>query len=422
MHKNNSYILTFVNLIILSCISFAQHETAVPILKIPASPFLNGMAAVGTALPTSDEFGFSYNPAQLAYNTRFTPLAAHFYPVNIEISSRNKPTLKGSAFNIGFIIGGRRWKMPINFALGYMSFELDMGEVVYNDTTGNELGRILSNEYYDAFALAMGVKYWVEFYAGLNYKYVTSQPGYVVLPGNKLQNARERFGAWDYGFLVLIPIIGDQNKMRNPGDQIRPKSHPIVNLSLGYSKSNIGGEVRYSDILPANPLPRSAKLGYGLTAGYDFVIKKALIRLVQFDWSVQANDLLSNITPSSIALNGSSIDYQGFLGDINIYRNIISARGDNKVESRLGFSIELGEVLRYSQGYFEGGGLEKRTTRGFAIRTKGIFKLLRRRYTRTWYSFIIDNLDLRYFTSTYHVNKDHKSRFHGISLQLRVFN
>jgi hypothetical protein len=422
MLKNKRLLLSSVNLLFLSCIVFAQQETAVPILNIPASPFLNGMAAVGTALPTSDEFGFSYNPAQLAYTTRITPFAAHFYPVNIEISNHSKPTLKGSAFNLGFMIGGRNRMIPINLALGYMSFELDLGEIVYSDTTGNELDRILSNEYYNAFAIAMGLRYWVEFYAGLNYKYVTSQPGYAILPGNQLVRARERFGAWDYGFLVLIPIIRDREMMRRPGDRIRLKYQPFVNLSFGYSKSNIGKEVTYSDILLPKPLPRTAKLGYGLTIGFDLLIKRALIRLVQVDWSVQANDLLSyNTSGSSTKLNISDIDYQAFLGDINVYRNIISARGDNKVESRLGFSIELGEVFRYSQGYFEGRGWERKTTRGFAIRTKGIFKLLRRKYTRSWYSFIVDNLDIRYFTSTYYVNHDHMSRFHGISLQMNRF-
>jgi hypothetical protein len=393
---------------------YAQQETAIAILNIPPSPFLNGMGAVGAALPSSDEFGFFHNPAQLAYHTRNTPLSAHFHPLDIEISSEAKPMLKGSAFNIGFNVGGRDRRIPINFSLGYMSMELDAGEAIYRDATGNELTRILSSEYYDAFALAMGIRYHVEFYAGINYKTVTSQPGYLVVAENQLFKMREQLGVVDYGFLMRIPIFRIPNRMSPVNEQIMAKYRPFLNASLGYAKSNIGDEVKYNDELPLQPLPRIAKLGYGLSFGFDLQIRRTFIRAVQIDWSVEANDLL-------VKGSGSNFDYQSVMGDINISRNIFRAQGDTKVQSRLGFSIDVAEFFRYSIGYFEGGGIDKRTTRGFGIRTKGIFKLFRKRYTQNWYSYIVNNLDIRYFYSTYYVNPDHKSSFHGISFQASAF-
>jgi hypothetical protein len=148
-----------------------------------------------------------------------------------------------------------------------------------------------------------------------------------------------------------------------------------------------------------------------LSFGIDSKLNKTIIQLVSLDWSVQANDLLVKGT-------NSDYSYQSFIGDISIGRNIIRAQGDEKVESHLGYSIELGETFRYSQGYYEGGQYDHKKTHGFAIRTKGLFKLLRKKYTRSWYSFIVERMDIRYFNSVYYVNNDYKSRFQGISLFL----
>jgi hypothetical protein len=139
-----------------------------------------------------------------------------------------------------------------------------------------------------------------------------------------------------------------------------------------------------------------------------------VIQLVGLDWSVQANDLL-------VEGSNDNFSYQSFIGDISIGRNILQAKGDAKVASHLGYSIELGETLRYSGGYYEGGGMPYSKTSGFAIRTKGLFKLLKQRYTKTWYSFIVDKMDIRYFNSTYYINNNYKSRFQGISLVLSAF-
>jgi len=392
----------------------AQVETAVELLKISPSPMLNGMGAVGTALPSDDEFAIYYNPAQLAYSSTVRSAAAQFFPINVKLTDQSKPAFKASSANIGFRMGGRSMRTPIILGLGYISAELDRGTVVFEDPPGNEIERMLSNDYYDAFSVAIGFSYFITLNAGFTYKRISTQTSYFRFPDLSYERLNDKLGAVDYGFLLIVPIL----RRYKPGpfreERKMTKYQPYLDLSIGYSKANIGDEVNYSNRLPASPLPRSGRLGYGVSLGVYTKIKQTVIQLGSLDWSVQANDLL-------VEGSNENFSYQSFIGDISIGRNILQAKGDAKVESHLGYSIELGETLRYSGGYYEGGGMPYSKTSGFAIRTKGLFKLLKQRYTKTWYSFIVDKMDIRYFNSTYYIYNDHKSRFQGISLVLSAF-
>jgi len=131
-------------------------------------------------------------------------------------------------------------------------------------------------------------------------------------------------------------------------------------------------------------------------------------------FSVEANDIL-------VELNDNSYSYQGFLGDINVSKHILKAQGDEKVISRVGYGIELFETIFLGAGSYEGAGFARTNTLGYGIRTKGLFRLFRKKYTKNAFSFILETMDFQYYTSTYSVFPDDEVRFHGIMVSVSGF-
>lgn len=83
---------------------WAQGEATMLFLLIPPSPSLNGMGAVGTALPGDDPFAVHFNPAQLGQTDPAANLSAHFYPGKVEWLPGliSDITYNNSAFNLGY--------------------------------------------------------------------------------------------------------------------------------------------------------------------------------------------------------------------------------------------------------------------------------------------------------------------------------
>jgi len=183
---------------------------------------------------------------------------------------------------------------------------------------------------------------------------------------------------------------------------------------LGYSRSNNGSEVKYNDLIPPRPLPRMARLGYSLTAGLGISVKDTPIQVFEGYWSVEANDIL-------VEEDGNSFSYQGLLGDIDISKNIIKAQGDEKVITRIGYGIELFETIYLAGGLYEGAIYSETHTFGYGIRTKGIFRFFRTKYTKNWLSFIVDNMDFQFYSSTYTFVPEKEVEFHGIIVSISGF-
>jgi len=195
----------------------------------------------------------------------------------------------------------------------------------------------------------------------------------------------------------------------------RQKSNTLfLNFSLGYSLTNIGSEVDYNSQLPGKPLPRTARLGYGLNTGFDIKIKNTALNALTAYWSVEANDLAVNT-------DDTGYNYQGMFGDIDIFKNIIKMQGDEKVVSRIGYGIDIFETIYLATGSYEGGIYDRTSTSGYGFRTKGIFRFFQQKYTKNVFSFIIDNMDFQYYSCSYTFYPNEKIRYHGIQISISGF-
>jgi len=157
-----------------------------------------------------------------------------------------------------------------------------------------------------------------------------------------------------------------------------------------------------------------ASLGYAINLGIEIAFRNKPIRLIDFTWTSQADDPLVKQE-----VNGFS--YQAFIGDVNIGKNIINARGDNNVISRKGLAVEVADFLKYTWGSYSGGPYSRRNTNGFGIRTKAIFGLLQKKYERNFLSFIYERVDLAYNTSTYYSNNESDCRFMADNITCKLF-
>jgi hypothetical protein len=409
--KNYIFSLVFILTFALQNVSVSQGETAVPLLATPVSPSLNGMGATGTSLPTDDPFGFLYNPAQLGYISQKNNLSFIIYPSSVDISPfRFAPiNLSGFALNLGYNFKNLL-DFPLTVGFGFARPEMSFGEfTITGEGDPTPIGTIEPSDYYLAYSLGAGIDFGVQFNAGITYKNITSDLG--IAEGNA--------DVIDFGFLLNVPVIKlvDDSFSLNIIENI--PAIPFFNISLGYSQLNIGDEISYIDEAQADPLPRTARLGYGLSTGLDLKIQDITVRILAIGFTVDAEDLL--VVRMHDTTGTSVIEYQSFLGDIDIGKNIIQMKGDENVISRSGFKLDLVETLTITWGKYSGRSYDNRKTNGIEIRAKGLLKLLDKFTSDPTMKFIANHFDIRYYNSNYNIDHWTETNFEGIALVVSGF-
>ena len=226
-------------------------------------------------------------------------------------------------------------------------------------------------------------------------------------------------GVFDFGFLLNIPVIKLIDDEANLELFENVPSIPFFNFSIGYSQLNIGDEIYYIDPAQADPLPRTARLGYGLSTGIDLKIEEMILRALELGFTVDAEDIL--VTRSMDTTGRSKLEYQSFLGDIDIGRNIIQMKGDENVLSRSGFRLDLIETLNVTWGKYSGRGFGSLKTNGIVIRSKGLLKLLDKFTSDPTMNYIANHFDIRYYKSTYNIDNWDERNFEGIALVINGY-
>ena len=136
------------------------------------------------------------------------------------------------------------------------------------------------------------------------------------------------------------------------------------------------------------------------------------MKLLNIDWTVDAVDLL--------VLDDGSGDYQsGFLGDIDIYKNLIQAKSDDQVDVHQGYRLQLFETIEILSGKWDGEGWQNPKTSGYGLCTKGLFKLVLSLSNDKALNWIADHIDIRYVNSKIDSGSDHPlsgTTYQGLSL------
>jgi hypothetical protein len=397
-------LLIVLLFIFLSTELLPQGEAAILFLSFPVSPTLNSMGGAGSSLPTDDPYGFIHNPAQLGY---FGMLhnAAVVFPNSVTLGDDPfRVNIRSLAVSAGFDFSEVS-SIPLSVGIGYAQPEMTFGRMAV--TSGNNIiGYFEPGDYYSTYSLGAGYRYsYFHINAGLSYKSITSEFS---------PSVRGDFSAWDFGLLLTTPllkIIGRDisfNLWRNT------TSVPFLNFSAGYSMRNVGGKIYYIDPAQSDPLPRLANLGYGISAGMISVINNYSINLLKLEFTSEAEDILIEQSIEK--------DYQSGLGDINIGRNIIGIKGDDKVLNRSGFRFDLFDTFSYRSGKFSGRFSNLQSTDGLEFRAKGMFVLLASAADIEFLNYIAQHIDVRYSYSNYKFFNHDTKRLSGISLVLSGYN
>src|SRR6185369_10183558 len=114
--------------------------------------------------------------------------------------------------------------------------------------------------------------------------------------------------SYDYGMLAEAPLI-DLLEQTGIGCKIGNHLDPLVNLSAGFSKNNLGeSKVFYIDAAQADPLPRYARVGIGVQLGLNYDLSEnEKWKLIGFSWTAESNDILVKRYPGVYDTTGAEV-------------------------------------------------------------------------------------------------------------------
>ena len=422
--KATVLFLSLFSFLIFTNKSFSQGEAAVPFLLLQPSPSLSAMGQTGTALPTEDPFGFIWNPAQLGYTSQNNNLAFIFYPSKFEwLPSFNLDLeVKSYAFNVGYNLNDLI-DLPLSVGFGYSYFELNFGEFLRIDAGDpSASGSFYSMDYYNAYSFGIGIDYYVLLNAGITYKDITSilsEPP----TSSELGDGKAEPNVVDFGLLINVPVL----KLIDETMQIALENNlhlkPHLDFSIGYSKSNIGNEVYYIDKAQADPLPRMDRLGYGISTGFDLLKDNFKMNILNLSLTAEADDILISSRTTVENRNYTySWDYQSTLSDLKPWKNLVNMEGTDKIVSHIGLKIDLFETVSLSTGHFSGRGFGESETRGFELRTKGLFKFWALWANDPITDFLRDHADIRYYSTDFFSGDWRKTKLTGLALYVHNLN
>jgi hypothetical protein len=365
---------------------FAQGYSAVPFLTLDQSPLFNGAARIGTAVPMQDPTGFYYNPAQLGYYSLDNNFSVLFMPdktVLLNVVPNDVVTSNSYAVTAGYNFKTNGSNIPFSLGIGYL-------HNILNYNSSNIQGAYDS---FDCFSIGACYDYYLLFNLGFSIKSFTSNLG--TSPISQTVNYKATGTAFDLGAMIIAPF--DKLFLSNTQLDIGNTTlNPILKATVGYSISNLGKEVYYVDPSQSDPLPRTARLGYNLNLGFKMKIAGAVLPVIDYSFTVEAEDLLINPYVNQYI---SGYSYKGILGDINIGKNLIQLKGDDNVLVHKGHIFNFFKTLTIVSGSFSGQQFSGYTTNGWAVSTEGLFNILDKNIANPVFNYLFEHFNLEYFHS-----------------------
>ncbi|HQI40763.1 MAG TPA: hypothetical protein PK665_06685 [Ignavibacteriaceae bacterium] len=408
--KTKILVLSFISFLSLNITIFPQGEAAVPFLLINPSPSLSAMGSTGTALPTDDPFGFLWNPAQLGHTSQTNNLSFIFYPSKIDWLGLDLIELNSLAFNAGYnfkdLVG-----VPLSLGFGYSKVKFDFGEIAIIGPNGPEpLRTYESEDYYNAYSFGLCFDFGAQLSIGYTIKNITSIIG-GFSPYEELAALEAKSTVNDIGILLNIPVLKLINDKMLADINEKVSAYPRFDFSLGYSKSNKGDYFYYIDKNQADPLPRMARLGYGISTGFDLAVNDFRFNAFNLSFTVEADDIL-------ISRGFNNSGQWKYEDDFDFWENVILIKGSDNVVSHAGTRLDFAETFSYSFGHFSGRGFDERKTNGFELKAKGLLKLIAMWTENSITNFVKDHLDIRYYNTNYFAGLDFETKMTGVAIYI----
>lgn len=382
--------------------SAAQGGSALPFLLIHSSPEANAYGNAASSVMSTNAIAVIANPAHLGIFGLENYFGVSFYsPKTPWLPTFGVPDL---TYNVWAASGGMNLtdilSLPIPFALGfgYSKVELNLGEFLRVDPSGFEVGRFNAFETARQFSVGIGAKYYASVALGWNFKSITSQ----VSAGPAGEAIGIHPSATDFGMLIHADVF-DILSQTGTDVTVAGDMQPVLSLTAGYARRNIGNEVRHPGELQSDPLPRTATLGLSIEGGLATTIGGKQWKILSALLVREAGDLLIARTPSRLT-------YKSGLGDIRFLTHVINGKlGENDpVELHKGWQLNFGEFVYIRGGSFAEApqwGNRRYSTNGYGIHLGGFLRFIR--YLGEWENnedvmqWILDHLDLRYDYAQY---------------------
>ena len=397
----------------------AQGEAALPFLEITPNPQSIGLGWTGVSTNTNEPLGYYSNPATLGYSAQTMNLSLQSFTTKSDWLSQGMWTYNASAFSAGYNFKNVLYGLNIGVGLGYSAVRLDFGAspIYYPQKSSNEF--YTAYDKYDAYTFGISFDCYVNISAGVNSKKVASLlEEYYDLTG-ELHKIKADINVLDWGLLLNVPIskLALKDYAVNLNNDYKIK--PAANLSLGYSRSNIGDYVSYVDLFQKDPLPLTAKLGYNLSLGADIIMKNILLNLITYDIMVEADNLLINTNNT----NGESTYRSGLFGGIKFARNLLQWKTSDNVTLRKAQRVSLFETVSFLYGAFYGEGWDGgRYSNGIVLSTNGWFKVMGTYFNDNGYlKFVFDHLEIQYVSADTFVNSGIGTNLKSISVLFNRF-
>lgn len=385
---------------------YGQGSAAAEFLGFQQSPFLIGAGMIGSAIPVNDASGFYYNPAQLGNFSRENNISI-FMMRQIEPWSMTRITnTPFQTFNIslGYNFKKDNIDLPLSIGIGYIKSKFDYIDE-FNVPTVYE-GAIYSHNSLECFSIGACYENILLFNIGFSLKSYNSIP---YLPQLKGANGT----AFDFGAMIITPfsklLFNDYRLQLSPKSFLKPK----VDITVGYALTNVGKDIYYLNTEYADPISRTARLGYTFDFGIEFTAKTTKIDVIEYSFTAEAQNLL-------IKNDDYVSGYNSSIGDFNIFKNLIELKGNQYVIVHRGHIFKLFETVIIMSGRFEGQGFNVRATNGFGISSKGIFNLLNLMINKPVFKYISNHFVMEYYNSnTYYGNSVYKANYQGLTINFK---
>ncbi|MFZ1081213.1 MAG: hypothetical protein WAO19_04735 [Candidatus Kryptoniota bacterium] len=389
-------------------------QSAVPFLMIPTSAEGNGMGGIAASLISDDAISTISNPAQLGifsldniFNaSTYTPKTPWLPSFSDELS------LDATAFNAGINLKNYiPLPAPISLGIGYSQVYFDLGN--FNLTSLSNPQVISSFHAYDRcdnLSFGIGIDYKVKLSLGYTFKWIDSE-----LPGigseGQVGIDAAKLPAHDYGAILQVPVIDVISDASEMPIEFNNKVAPMFDLTFGYERRNVGGEINYDIQEQSDPLPRQGVLGWNFEIGFKSEICNRPWKLLSFTWGREAEDILVIATyPENISAAGDTtysriISYKNGLGGIRPFNNLVLGHTYGQISLQTGWQFQVAECFYIRGGSYTSPDELIYSTHGESFKLNGFLRLLASLNIiepgSKLFSCFLDHFDLQYHVSNY---------------------
>jgi len=386
--------------VLFSCsVIFAQDWIVIPSLLNQPSPVFYGAGDIGTAVPMQDPVGFYFNPAQLGYYSQNNNVSIFFMPEKTVLfnSGQVKTTSYSYGATAGYNFKTNGSNTPLSIGIGFLHNRYDYIGDSYPKRAPDS---------YDCISVGAGYENYLIYNFGFSVKSYSSKLSY-----NGIYYFTASGVVFDFGSMIIIPFdnICLNNAVLTIGDT---KIKPILKVSTGYSILNIGKDVYYNDLESADPLPRTARLGYNLNLGAKMNIAGTELP-INYSFTAEVENQLF------IGYTNRKTTYKGLMGDIDIIENLLLLKEKYNVIVHKGHIFNFFNTLTIFTGSSAIENYANITSNGWAVSTEGLLQVLENNISDRVFNYIFRHFYVEYYSINGPTGIYRNPKQHGIALYFK---